>query len=96
MKQGDKTVAYISIAMKRSLDQDLMREVFDLGGSIIDAGIIYCENNQTRKDIERMLDKRKVEYKGVDYTDRGIIKDAEDPGIAAMLMSLSIEKVYPY
>jgi len=89
-------VAYISLVMKKALDQDLMREVFDLGGSIIDAGIIYCENNQTREDIEHMLDKRKIKYQEVDYADRGIIKDAEDPGLAAMLMSMSIEKVYPY
>jgi hypothetical protein len=95
MKQRDKQVAYISLVMKKALDQDLMREVFDLGGSVIDTGIIYCEKNSMRDKIERMLDGKKLEYFEVEYEPKRLFEGVEDPKLASMLLSLIIKKVHP-
>tara|TARA_R110000744_G_scaffold88751_4_gene172885 strand:+ start:157 stop:423 length:267 start_codon:yes stop_codon:yes gene_type:complete len=86
---------HISLVIPRRLDQDLMNRVFDKGATVIDAGIIRCENEKIKVEVEGVLDEEDVEYYEIEYTPRRIFSGIEDKRVISMLLSLMLKKVFP-
>lgn len=49
------------------IDQDLMNELFDAGGSIRDTNLVQCENEAVAEAVSDILVKHKLECYEVEY-----------------------------